>query len=88
MLISELKAKVEHLTINVRQSGELQVENMHLNEVRNPNSRNNETSYFKSMVSCLEVEPKNIFSKNHSLYIALCIFKSMVAIVSMVSAMW
>lgn len=40
MLISELKAKVVRLTSAVRQleaqSGELQVENMHLNEVRTP----------------------------------------------------
>ncbi|KAF3329159.1 chromosome-associated kinesin KIF4 [Carex littledalei] len=52
LLISELKAKVLRLTNAVRQleakSGELQVENMHLNEVLS--TRNNEISYFKSKI--------------------------------------
>ncbi|KAJ3700592.1 hypothetical protein LUZ61_004297 [Rhynchospora tenuis] len=53
--ISELKAKVVWLTNAVRQleaqSGELQVENMHLNEILS--ARNNERSSFKSMGSGL-----------------------------------
>lgn len=52
-IISELKAKVVRLTSVVRQlearTGELQVENMQLNEVLS--ARNNEINFFKSKVS-------------------------------------